>query len=215
MAEAQGQSRQTAVSETWATHETETRETAANEHKHTPQRQHGPGKGRGGIGPPKARGRDQGPGFRAAGRAARGRHARICGTMDLLSCGKCSGGGERGDVGLCEKVWPSQIQPAGRAESRSRYRLQCTSCQGGGEEIGGPEIGARDEAEHLSLGSAVAGLSRGVHNCSDRVVAAGGLAQGATDRQHKAQVHRARRSPGAGVPNQRTPRAPAQVRDTG
>ena len=50
--------------------------------------------------------------------------------------------------------------------------------EGGGEDVGGPEIGARGEARKLSLGSAIAGLRRRVHTCSDRVVAAGGLAQG-------------------------------------
>ena len=50
--------------------------------------------------------------------------------------------------------------------------------EGRGEDVSGPEIGARDEAKNLCLDSAVAGLSRGLHKCSDRVVAAGGLAQG-------------------------------------
>ena len=50
--------------------------------------------------------------------------------------------------------------------------------EGRGEDVSGPEICAEDEARNLSLGGAVAGLSRGVHKCSDRVVATGGLAQG-------------------------------------
>ena len=50
---------------------------------------------------------------------------------------------------------------------------------GRGDDVGGPEVSARDDG-NLSLGSAVAGLSRSVRKCSDRVVAAGGLAQGTT-----------------------------------
>ena len=49
--------------------------------------------------------------------------------------------------------------------------------KGGGEDVSGSEVSARNEARNLGLGSAVAGLSRGVHKCSDRVVAACGFAQ--------------------------------------
>ena len=45
--------------------------------------------------------------------------------------------------------------------------------EGGGEDVGGPEIGGRDEARDLTLGGAVAGLRSSVNKCSDRVVAAG------------------------------------------
>ena len=48
-----------------------------------------------------------------------------------------------------------------------------------GEDIGGPEVSARDEARNLGLSGVVTGLSSGVNKCGDRVVAAGGLAQGA------------------------------------
>ena len=51
--------------------------------------------------------------------------------------------------------------------------------KGGGEDVGRSEVCAGNEAGNLGLGNAVAGLSRGVHKCSDRVVSAGGLAQGA------------------------------------
>ena len=52
--------------------------------------------------------------------------------------------------------------------------------KGRGEDVSGSEVSARNETGNLSLGSAVTGLSRNVHKCSDRVVAAGGLAHGAT-----------------------------------
>ena len=92
------------------------------------------------------------------------------------------GGEERGCVGRSRRVrlhaWfvCSQTQPVGRAESRSRCRGRCG---GGGEDVGGSEVSARNEAGNLGLGSAVAGLSRGVHKCSDRVVAACDFAQSA------------------------------------
>ena len=49
--------------------------------------------------------------------------------------------------------------------------------KGGGEDVGASEVSARNEAGNLGLCSAVAGLSRSVLQCSDRVVAACGLAQ--------------------------------------
>ena len=52
--------------------------------------------------------------------------------------------------------------------------------KGRGEDVSGSEVSARNETWNLSLGSAVTGLSRNVHKCSDRVVTAGGLAHGAT-----------------------------------
>ena len=45
------------------------------------------------------------------------------------------------------------------------------------EDVGRSEVGARIEARNLSLRSAVAGLSRSMLQCSDRVVAARGLAR--------------------------------------
>ena len=45
--------------------------------------------------------------------------------------------------------------------------------------VGGREVSARDDG-NLSLDSAVAGRSRSVRKCSDRVVAAGGFAQRTT-----------------------------------
>ena len=47
------------------------------------------------------------------------------------------------------------------------------------EDVGRSEVGARNEARYLSLSSAVTGLSRSVHKCGDRVVAARGFAQSA------------------------------------
>ena len=49
----------------------------------------------------------------------------------------------------------------------------------GSEEVGGPEIGPKDEVRDLSLGGVVAGLGSSVNNCGGRVVVVGGLAQGA------------------------------------
>ena len=49
--------------------------------------------------------------------------------------------------------------------------------EGGSEDVGGPKIGAREEARHLSLGGVVTGLGTRVNKCGDRVLASGGLAQ--------------------------------------
>ena len=80
-------------------------------------------------------------------------------------------------MGRSGRVWLhawfvcSQTRPAGRAESRSRCRGRCS---------GGEDVSARNEARDVSLSSAIAGLSRDVHRCSDRVVAACGFARSAT-----------------------------------
>ena len=42
-----------------------------------------------------------------------------------------------------------------------------------GEDVGGPEIGAKHEARDLSLGGVVAGLGSSVNKCGERVVAEG------------------------------------------
>ena len=44
--------------------------------------------------------------------------------------------------------------------------------KGGGEDVGGSEVSAKNEAGNLGLSSAVAGLSRCVYQRSNRVVAA-------------------------------------------
>ena len=49
--------------------------------------------------------------------------------------------------------------------------------ESGGEDVGGPEVGTRDEARNLGLSGVIPGLSCGVNECGDRVVTAGGLAQ--------------------------------------
>ena len=49
--------------------------------------------------------------------------------------------------------------------------------KGGGEDVGGSEVGARNETGNLSPSSAIAGPSRSMHKCGDRVVAARGFAQ--------------------------------------
>ena len=93
--------------------------------------------------------------------------------------------------------------------------------KGGGEDVGGSGVSARNEAGNLCLCTAVAGLSRGVHKCSDRVVAACGFAQsaagvgGACVQGSRLAAQGTRRSPGAGEPSQRTPRAPARLHDAG
>ena len=50
----------------------------------------------------------------------------------------------------------------------------------GGEDVGGPEVGARDEARNLGLSGVVTGLSGNMNEGGDRVVATSSLAQGAT-----------------------------------
>ena len=50
--------------------------------------------------------------------------------------------------------------------------------EGGGEDVSGPEVSAGDEARNL--GGVVTGLSSNVDEGCDRVLAVGGLAQGAT-----------------------------------
>ena len=80
-----------------------------------------------------------------------------------------------------------------------------------GEEVGGPEVSARDETGNFSLGSAVVGLSRSVHKCSDRVVAAGGLAQDTTGGVGGACVQGSRPTGGAGHPFTRSGAAQAQA----
>ena len=43
--------------------------------------------------------------------------------------------------------------------------------EGGGEDIGGPEITARDEAKNLGLGGVIAGLGSSMDKCGDCTVA--------------------------------------------
>ena len=80
--------------------------------------------------------------------------------------------------GLASRLVCVQSGPASWVRRADRYvEGGVRVAEGGGGDVGGPEVSARDEAGNLSLGSAVAGLSRSVHKCSDRVVTAGGLAQ--------------------------------------
>ena len=67
--------------------------------------------------------------------------------------------------------------------SRAAYALP----RGGGEDVNGPEVSARDEARNLGLSSVVTGLSS-VDDGGDRVVTAGGLAQGAAGGVSSARV---------------------------
>ena len=50
--------------------------------------------------------------------------------------------------------------------------------ESGGEDVAGPEVGARNEARNLCFGSVVTRLSSGVNLGGELVVAAGGLTQG-------------------------------------
>ena len=77
--------------------------------------------------------------------------------------------------------------------------------EGGGEDVGGREVGARDEARNLGLSGVV--LSSGMNECGDRDVAASGLAQGAAG-----GVDGARRIVKVGGPSQRTPQSRDRVR---
>ena len=93
--------------------------------------------------------------------------------------------------------------------------------KGGGEDVGGSEVSAKNEAGNLGLCSAIAGLGRCVYQRSNRVVVVRDAQQMAWAApvsrdsvwQHRAQVHRVWRSPGAGEPSQRAPQAPTQLHD--
>ena len=50
--------------------------------------------------------------------------------------------------------------------------------KGGGEDVGGPEISAKDEAWNLGLSGVITRQGSSVNKCGDYVVSAGGLAQG-------------------------------------
>ena len=72
--------------------------------------------------------------------------------------------------GLCES-WLG-VRGADRdVEGRERV------AEGEGEDVGGSEVGARNEARNLRLCSAITGLSRSMHKCGDRVVAASKVQQ--------------------------------------
>ena len=84
--------------------------------------------------------------------------------------------------------------------------------KGGSNDVGGPEVGARDEARNLHLSSVIPALSSSVNEGSDRIVATSGVAQGAADGASPgSQSGRWRRvTTSVGEPNQRTPQAPVR-----
>ena len=140
-------------------------------------------------------------------------------TPDDRGCKKCSDGEKRRCVGRSGQVWLhnwfvcSKTRPAGRAEQVEMSRAV--------QEL--PKAEVRTSAGLRSVpgtrpGTSVSAvLSRGVHNCGDRVVAACGLAQSEhvawASRLAGSAGHKVRRSPSAGVPSQRTAQAPTQLRD--
>ena len=62
--------------------------------------------------------------------------------------------------------------------------------KGRSEDVGGPETSAGSEAGNIGLSGVIAGLGSSVNKCGDRVVAAGGLAQGAAGGVGGAHVSR-------------------------
>ena len=69
---------------------------------------------------------------------------------------------------------------------------------GGGKDVGGSGVSARNEAGNPSLCSTITGLGRSMHKCGDRAVATCGLAQGATGGVGGACLQRSRLAGGTG-----------------
>ena len=91
------------------------------------------------------------------------------------------------------------------------------SREGGGEDVGGPEISAGVEARNLGVSGIVTGLSSSVDECGDRVVARPQQVAWAApvSKQRREKVRWTRRTPSAGGPNHCNPRARARIRGEG
>ena len=63
--------------------------------------------------------------------------------------------------------------------------------KGGGDDIGRPVVGTKDEARNLRHSGEVTRLSSNVNKCGDRVVAVGGISQGPARGVDGARVQRA------------------------
>ena len=145
-----------------------------------------------------AYGKTEAPDPEDQGRTARGQQERIC-RAPVSRChghdksvgGGTEGAGHGGQV--CPQAWTACRlgQLAARAENKINVQPGVRVAKGGGEDIGRPVIGTKDEARNRSHSGEVTRLSSNVNKCGDRVVAVGGISKA----QHEAWTAPGSREP--------------------
>ena len=78
------------------------------------------------------------------------------------------GAGQSNQAWLQACIGCTPVRPAGRAVNRSDVHGVVRIAKGGGLNVGGSEVGTRDESRNLGLNGVVTGLSSSVNG--DRIV---------------------------------------------